>query len=365
MALINGSYYDSILGESPESFINIFKRSWNSHLESFPKKYVSGEQLIIGERFRPVILCWGYILTGNEFNKKKKEELSKLALHIELLHKATLLIDDLIDNDSARHGKKTFHIQYSNNEAILFAIYLLGDSLESLVDSLKELHFEQSFSDIISLFSRTIKEMTLGALQEVNLDSSEYLSNKLIKEIIENQTISIIKNGLLTGYKFGNGSLELNNTIDKIGYDCGYIFQLLNDLEPFGSESINISHKGRNNIDILSSRKNLIVPFIYNSLKAKDKIVFKELICENIIDEQLFLSKVHCYFNDNRVLDLILVNLVDVRFNIDRNLAILEKKLENVQLVNDFRSFLFFIFMKAIERVGTSYHNKLSEILIK
>ncbi len=365
MVLINDSYFDSILGESPESFLNIFKNTWSNHIKSFPKKYIEGEQFAIGERFRPVILCWGYILTGKEFSIKKKEELSKLALHIELLHKATLLIDDLLDNDLARHGKRAFHVQYSDHEAILFAIYLLGDSLEKLNDSIKDGGFEQNYHDLVQIYSCTIKEMTFGALQEVNLNNTDYLSSNLIKEIAENQTISIIKNGLLTGYKYGNGNHDLTEVIDKIGYDCGYVFQLLNDLEPFSSESINTNHKGRNNIDILSSRKNLIVPFIYNSLKSKDKTKFKKLISKDRLDDQLFLSKILKYYNDNKVLDLILDNLQDVRLNLDRNLDIIEKKIANQQLVADFGKFISFIFVKATERLGSSCQSRFSEILIR
>ena len=266
-----------ILGNDKTSFLNIFKVIWNKHLQSFPRRYRKGEQFLIGARYRPVILCWGYALSGNSFNIKKRSEVAQFAVHIELLHKSTLLIDDLIDNDSLRHGKKAFHVQYTANEAILFAYYLLGDSFQQITNSLKDSQIKLEYYNIVNLFCETIKEMASGALKEMNLSSKQFTSLKVIKEIIENQTISLIKNSLLIGYKFGNGDINLIKIVDNIGYDCGYIFQLLNDLEPFGSAAINVGHKGKNNIDILRSRKNLTVAFIFNSLNYKKRSSFEDI----------------------------------------------------------------------------------------
>jgi heptaprenyl diphosphate synthase len=358
-------YFDELLGDSPSSFINIFKETWQEHLKSFPQKYNIGEQFIIGARFRPVILCWGYLLSQHELNIEIKKKISTLALHIELLHKATLLIDDLLDNDETRHGKRAFHIQYSPNEAILFAIYLVGDSFEQLSKSLKRHHLNDVQFDIIRLVSQTIKEMTVGAIQELDLNTEKFTSVKEIRKIIENQTISIIKNGLLTGFKYGGGNPELSHIIDSIGYNCGYIFQLLNDLEPFGNSDMNMKHKGKNNIDILRSRKNLIVAFIYNTLDRRDRYSFSKLLQQDDLDNQVTLEKVLFYYNEYGVFNQILSNLQNVRAKLDEDITELYSKIDDKNLISDFGKFINFILIEAIKRVGDVHYSKLCEILIK
>ena len=353
-------YFENILGKEQSSFINIFNRTWEKHISSFPQKYVDGEQFNIGARFRPLILCWGYVLTENNFDALRKKELAELALYIELLHKATLLIDD-----SSRHGKKAFHVQYSPNEAILFAIYLVGDSLEQLSRSLRNSRVESTYFDISLLFCETIKSMTMGALQEVNLETSEFTSIRQIQEIIENQTISIIKNGLVTGFKFGNGRTELIEFVDSIGFDCGYIFQLLNDLEPFGSFSLNSKHKGCSNIDVFRSRKNLIIAFIYNELKKKERVIFRQVLQNNTLKEEELSLRVFQYYQKHRIIDSIKNNLKNVRSNIDSNIQKIEKQMSNQKIVADFKLFLNLMMKEAIKRVGPTHYNILSDILIK
>ena len=358
-------YFNDILGDNPTSFINIFKEKWNEHLESFPQKYNLGEQFIIGARFRPVILCWGYLLSQRELDIHMKKKISILALHIELLHKATLLIDDLLDNDDTRHGKRAFHIQYSPYEAILFAIYLVGDSFEQLSKSFRDCELEDVHFDILKLVSQTIKEMTIGAIQELELDEDKFTSVKEIRKIIENQTISIIKNGLITGFKYGGGNSELTDIIDSIGYNCGYIFQLLNDLEPFGNSDLNKKHKGKNNIDILRSRKNLIVAFIFNTLDRRDRNLFSKLLQQDNLDNQATLEKVLFYYDEYGVLDLILDNLQNVRSKLDEDIKELRLRMNNKNLILDFEKFINFILNEAIKRVGETHYIRLSEILIR
>jgi heptaprenyl diphosphate synthase len=358
-------YFYDILGDSPTSFINIFKETWNEHLESFPQKYNVGEQFVIGARFRPVILCWGYLLSQRELDIEMKKKISTLALHIELLHKATLLIDDLLDDDDTRHGKRAFHIQYSPNEAILFAIYLVGDSFEQLSKSFRGYQLEDVHFDILNLVSQTIKEMTMGAIQELELEVDKFTSIKEIRKIIENQTISIIKNGLLTGFKYGGGNNELTDVIDSIGYNCGYIFQLLNDFEPFGNSELNTHHKGKNNIDILRSRKNIIVAFIYNTLNRRDKKSLGNLLKQDDLDNQSALEKVRFYYYEYGVFDQILNNLQNVRSKLDEDIQGLYSKMDDNDLVADFERFINFILMEAIKRVGDDNYIKFSEILIK
>lgn len=66
------------------------------------------------------------------------------------------------------------------------------------------------------------------------------------------------------GYTSGKGYDEnIINLLDDIGYCCGYIFQALNDMEPFGNGNGLMQHKGTLTTDILKNRKNIVVAYIY------------------------------------------------------------------------------------------------------
>jgi len=357
-------YLDNIIGKHKESYVNVFEEVWGNHIQTFPKKYRSGEQLLIGSRFRPVLVCWGYVLSGREINDTKKVEISHLALYLELIHKATLLIDDVLDDDAYRRGKPSFHTQYSENEAILFGLYLFGDALDRLVKFLKNSEVSDISFEIMNILSETIKQMSIGALTEMNLEGNYLTSISLIQKIIEQQTVSIIKNGLLTGFKYGNGDDSTYNTVNNIGHDCGYIFQVLNDLEPFGSLDLNTEYKGRNNIDILRSRKNIVAAFLFNSLSKKEKDNFDRLLIDNEIPESEILDIIHSLYKKHNILDVIISNLSDVKNNVSSNMKVLKSQVDNNKLALDFQSFINYIMGEAIKKVGEQHQEKLSEILI-
>ncbi len=69
---------------------------------------------------------------------------------------------------------------------------------------------------------------------------------------------------MIIGYTVGEGdNKEIIDLLDDIGYCCGYIFQALNDLEPFGNVDALVKHKGALTTDILKNRKEEYCCYIY------------------------------------------------------------------------------------------------------
>src|SRR5215207_4255560 len=112
MASASNPYHNLVSGCSPDSFINLFRAEWKGHIQSFPGRYQAGKQLLSGSRFRPMLVCWGYLLSGSDFHGQARRNVAQAAVYVELLHKATLLIDDLIDHDASRNGEESFHRQF-------------------------------------------------------------------------------------------------------------------------------------------------------------------------------------------------------------------------------------------------------------
>lgn len=339
--------------------MNLFYVHWCEHVRSFPFRYRTAKQIIYGSRLRPLLVAWGYLLAGADFDNARRSDIAKLAVYVELLHKATILIDDLVDGDSARNGEECFHSEFSDSEAILFAIYLLGDAIERLVSPGISVPANDWYRDATTLLAAAIKEMSSGALEEVTSDGTKLTVLSRAKRLIELQTTALMKNGMLTGYKYGQGNAKHAQTIESMGHDSGYIFQVLNDLEPFLGADQNKLHKGAVNFDVLRSRKNITVAFVCNRLRPAERAALGRLM--DAADPSLPSTLIDLFVKYDVLRD-VLGNLRDVRNNLE---ATTNRVPVDVERRRGFCTFMNYVLSAAIGRIGGLYGEKLSDILIK
>lgn len=120
----DGKYY---IAPNEYEFINSYKSNWESIMSN---TYFPSEKIDMGHKLRPRLVYWGYLSVSDDLNYVELDLLGKLAVSIELIHKASLLIDDYIDKDLARHGKTTFYIEYGIERMIIYSLNLLSKSLD-------------------------------------------------------------------------------------------------------------------------------------------------------------------------------------------------------------------------------------------
>lgn len=258
-----GQYYDLIMGPGKNSFTSSFNTCWNEQLDQMSKPYADALQLRIGNQLRPKLTCWGAAFNCSQVNELDLPQVAAVAAYVEMLHKASIIIDDMIDQDSARHGQKTFHTEFGRDKAIIFALALLGKGASGINEVLQR---TQSRYQGVALYTQTIYHMAVGCLEELELNPSSRYDVNRIRRIINLETISLIKNSLLLGYWSNCGAdLSTEQTVVRIGENCGYIFQILNDLEPFSSIEKNSTYKGGWNMDMDRDRKNIVVAYIFGA----------------------------------------------------------------------------------------------------
>lgn len=249
-------------------FLETFEKEWDNLVSDYNFKELC--QLNNGNRLRPMLVYWGYLLNKNNTTlfDISEEELKLIitpCLMVETIHKMSLLIDDWIDDDVAQHGVTSFHVVYGADTAVLLAINILLKGLLNLNNIC-----EENYNKTLSLALRTSYDMTTGALKEVS-SADKSFDIATVKEIIALETSSIVRNSLAIGYTVGKGiDEEVSDLLDDIGYCCGYIFQALNDLEPFNNSDLLKKHKGALTTDIQKNRKNIIIAYIYAWAKKKD-----------------------------------------------------------------------------------------------
>ena len=151
-------------------------------------------------------------------NPKTKPD--SLAVLVEYIHNASILHDDVIDNNTTRRGKSSFNILKDNKTAILAGDYLLAHTIMEAT----------AFDDIniIKSLSNCVLSMTKGELIQSKLKSFEI---ETYTEVIANKTGSLFGTcfelaGLLT-----NQSVEIVDKLKNIGLGIGKIYQMLDDIE--------------------------------------------------------------------------------------------------------------------------------------
>lgn len=249
-------------------FLDTFEREWNKLISNYDFEDLC--QLNNGNRLRPMLVFWGYLLNKDndklfEISEQELYYIMPSCVMVESIHKMSLLVDDWIDGDIARHGSKTFHTLYGANTTVLLAMNIL---LKGFL-GLNCIH-EKEYKESLPLALQISYDMTLGALIEI-ISNKTVLDVTKVQEIINLETSSIIRNGIILGYTIGEGQDKtIIDLLDDIGYCCGYIFQALNDFEPFNNINALVQHKGALTTDILMNRKNIIIAYIYAWAKEKE-----------------------------------------------------------------------------------------------
>lgn len=311
------------LNENETFFLHNVNLLIDKYIQTLPEKYFNFFQLKNGNRFRPLLLYYGYTLNETKID----ENLMRIAFSIELIHKASTIIDDIIDQDTKRRELDSCHIQYSVNEAIILSIHMLGEAFTNI-------HSETNVNNIIGT---TIKNMCVGTLKELNMPENSDLCE--IKKIIDFQTTSIIKNCLLLGYMLNKNNNDFYD-IEILGSKLGYLFQLLNDCESIFNYDFISKNKGNENFDYNRIRKNICITYLQMQCKTKefynlsslpisdvlwlfDKYKIKDLISEEMcyIKDEIYsiLSKLSNRHDVKRMKKFITytINLAEKRANVE------------------------------------------------
>ena len=247
---------------------------------------ISKYTLYSGKGIRPLIVIDIFNSLTKKCNRKKLidngfvAKLNKLSLGVELLHNASLIIDDLpsMDNDTMRRGKPTLHIKYSNEIAKIVANKYISDAFKL---------FNRS-CDLVDIFIEQSKNACLGQYYDMTFHST-HLMNKSLEEItdlINLKTAPFFIIAFVSGYYSAVDNIE-TDVLEKyilLGHYFGRLFQMSDDFADLESDT----KKGKylNNVNVLGvnvSRKLFLSTreqFIELILELKlDSVFIRELIC--------------------------------------------------------------------------------------
>jgi len=187
------------------------------------------------------------------------ESTYRAATLIELMHTATLVHDDVVDDSSQRRGRFSINALWKNKIAVLVGDYLLSRGL------LVALEYKEY--KILDIVSRAVKEMSEGELLQIEKARKLDIKEDIYYEIIRKKTASLIASCFASGAASASGDVDIEK-MRKIGELAGMAFQIKDDLFDFSKGNNTGKPSG---IDI--KEKKMTLPLIYalNQVSKSDK----------------------------------------------------------------------------------------------
>ncbi|MDA0193576.1 MAG: polyprenyl synthetase family protein [Bacteroidetes bacterium] len=211
-----------------------------------------------GKQMRPMFVFLSAGVTGNI-----SEATYRGASLIELLHTATLVHDDVVDDASYRRGFFSINALWKNKIAVLVGDYLLSKGL------LLSVH-NKDFN-LLSIVSDAVREMSEGELLQIEKAKKLDITEDIYFEIIRQKTASLIASCCKVGASSAGADDEGIQKMGQFGEKVGIAFQIKDDLFDYGADEIGKPL----GIDI--KEKKMTLPLIY-ALKNSSWIDKKRII---------------------------------------------------------------------------------------
>lgn len=238
-----------------------FKQAVQSQVPLLDKimKYIVKSK---GKQLRPIFVMLSAKMLGTI-----NEKTYRAASLIELLHTATLVHDDVVDDANRRRGFFSINALWKNKIAVLVGDYLLS---KGLLLSIENKDFET-----LEILSTAVKKMSEGELMQIEKARKLDITEEVYFNIISRKTASLISSACAAGAYSANGNMNEAKLLEEIGENIGIAFQIKDDLFDYGNQ--NIGKPTGNDI----KEKKMTLPLIYalqqcdRQTKSKIKRIFK------------------------------------------------------------------------------------------
>ncbi len=216
-----------------------------------------------GKRIRPMLV----ILSGKLIAPDSPQNSALVASSFELVHVASLLHDDVIDDASLRRGHPAPNMTIGNKRSILLGDYLMLKSLDLLLSP--------EFSHLVPLVISTINEMILGEGLELQYCKNLAISVETSLEINRLKTAVLFANACKAGALVSNANEEQVRVLHDFGMNLGIAFQLVDDVLDYTGDEKQLGKPVFNDFKECKAT----IPLIYTLQDASDDE--KQFISEN------------------------------------------------------------------------------------
>lgn len=201
-----------------------------------------------GKRVRPALLI---LASGASGGSTAGKNVISLATVMEMLHTATLVHDDIIDNADLRRNRASVNARFGNQTAVLMGDWLYMSAFET---SLQERSLE-----ILDILTRLTRKMTEGELIQLTMIGRLDISESDYFDILKRKTAFLFSACAEIGAILAGASLERQHALRDYGMNLGIAFQLADDILDLTSEAEDLGKAA--GTDLLEGK--ITLPLIY------------------------------------------------------------------------------------------------------
>ncbi|MCK5126909.1 MAG: polyprenyl synthetase family protein [candidate division Zixibacteria bacterium] len=207
-----------------------------------------------GKRLRPAMLFLA-ARSGNYMSAKVVDA----ALSIELIHTATLLHDDVIDESDLRRGHETVNYRWNNLVSVLMGDFLFSRAFRIMVRT--------GSTELIASISKATERVSFGELRQIEEASNYDLAEKEYIKIISDKTASLFATACEAGPILQKAPNQERKRLFNFGENVGIAFQIADDLLDFIGDSKRTGKEVGS--DLIQGK--VTMPLIYSLTKSSNK----------------------------------------------------------------------------------------------
>lgn len=197
-------------------FVELFNRSLE-HSDGMLSQALNHIRQRAGKRMRPMLI----LLMAKNFGKVT-DVTQNAAIGLELLHTASLVHDDVVDDSAERRGQASVNAMYDNKVSVLVGDYILSTALLSVSYT----HSEK----IVRYLSELGRILSDGEILQLSNIQNQEISEEVYYNIIKGKTAALFEACSAIGAEASGASEEDVALAKKFGQDLGIIFQIRDDI---------------------------------------------------------------------------------------------------------------------------------------
>tara|TARA_Y100000591_G_scaffold300503_1_gene294023 strand:- start:429 stop:1442 length:1014 start_codon:yes stop_codon:yes gene_type:complete len=198
-----------------------------------------------------------------------------LAACVELIHAATLMHDDVIDNGAIRRGKKTLNSVWGNHSSVLIGDYLLSRCFEMMV--------EDGNIEVLKLLSSTSSKIAQGEVLQLQHKGEVDMLEETYLKIISAKTAELFAASTKVGAILSEMKMKEKEALEFYGRNLGLTFQIADDTLDYNSELKLFGKKiGQ---DFYEGKITLPIILLFQQSKDEEKDKLRDIFSKKIRDE--------------------------------------------------------------------------------
>ncbi len=281
---------DSFLDHIEQLRFEINERLQSFPLDSEPKYIYDPIKYIMdgrGKRLRPIIVN----LVGTVYGASK-EDLLNAGLAVELLHNFTLVHDDIMDQDSLRHGKATVHKKWDESTAIL-----AGDGIYAIAQILIT-KVKTNPLNAIHAFNKATLYVCEGQAYDKEFENNYGIVLDQYLTMIKKKTGWLIGFCAELGGILGNQPDSVINELQSYGLNLGIAFQIQDDILEIFSDSKSMGKSLGS--DLIAGKQTILTVLARQNDAVSWKQKWEEIMNNDLL---LAIKKFRIYFEKNSILE--------------------------------------------------------------